>query len=419
MEAVAARSAPIVSVASYTGIDPIFRGAAQIWNWSSGERLSEFTTVFDGFGRHSISPNGELYVCANWRKGKNGGVACYNTSSGEKIWHRQDLRQVQGIRFSANGHKVYCRVEARPVNCLDSGSGISLGNIRTVDDVVDSPYADLALHSRRRANYTLVGDKTRSIPRIMPAMSDAAFSRESLCLAEYSGFVRCMDCETGNERWRYLPPKGFHVIRLSYQADQCFYGLLFGYEIPETALIRLSPDHGSCTEIGRYSRARKCGGVRYANGDFGDGVFVTAEGAVVSLVDGQVIKHLPFPVTSESRPSLPEVAGLGRHGYGIEQIKNWRERENKAGRASGLEDFYRAFRICFPCRGLGKLVIGVRWRDEHGDEQSEAGPVATLISHHGLDAPKNWLSDELKWDYLYETCGSCKGQYLRLMQGRG
>ena len=131
-----------------------------------------------------------------------------------------------------------------------------------------------------------------------------------------------------------------------------------------TALIRLSHDHGTCTEIGRYSRVRKCGGVRYANGDFGDGVFVTAEGAVVSLVDGQVINHLPFPVTIESRPSAPEEAGLGRHGYGIEQMKNWRQRENKAGRASGLEDFYRAFHICFPCRGLGKLVIGVRWRDE-------------------------------------------------------
>ena len=100
-EAIAARCAPIVSVASYTGIDPIFKGAAQIWNWNLGERLSEFTTVFDGFGRHSISPNGELYVCANWRKGKNGGVACYNTRTGEKIWHRQDLRQVQGIRFSS------------------------------------------------------------------------------------------------------------------------------------------------------------------------------------------------------------------------------------------------------------------------------------------------------------------------------
>jgi outer membrane protein assembly factor BamB len=291
MEAATARYAPIVSAASYTGIDPTFKGAAQIWNWSSGVRLSEFATVFDGFGRHALSPNGEWYVCANWRKGRNGGVACHNARTGEKIWHRQDLRQVQGIRFSASGDKVWCRVDARPVHCLDSRSGTPLGTIRNVDDVVESPYSDLALHSRRRADYFLVGDTSKTIPRITPGrLSDAAFSPESLCLAEYSGFVRCIDCETGNERWRYVPPRGFHVITLSHQDDDAFYGYLFGYEFPEAALLRFSPKSGSCAEICRYDLSKRSGG------GFGQGVFVSGNGEVLSLVDGRVVRQLPFPI---------------------------------------------------------------------------------------------------------------------------
>src|SRR3569833_1443482 len=105
MQAVTARCAPIVSVTEFNGTDS---ESAQVCNWRTGERLSEFPTIFDGMSRHAISPNGELYVAANWRKGKNGGVACYDTRRGVKIWHRQDLSQVQRIRFSPNGDRVWC-----------------------------------------------------------------------------------------------------------------------------------------------------------------------------------------------------------------------------------------------------------------------------------------------------------------------
>jgi hypothetical protein len=120
-------------------------------------------------------------------------------------------------------------------------------------------------------------------------MSDAVFSPDALCLAEYVGPVRCIDCETGNERWRYVPPQGFHVIRLSYQADEAFYGYLFGYESPKAVLLRLSPNEGTCKEICRYDLSKRHGG------DFGKGVFVAATGEVLSLVDGQVLRQLAFP----------------------------------------------------------------------------------------------------------------------------
>jgi|SRR6185437_11493107 len=108
-----------------------------------------------------------------------------------------------------------------------------------------------------------------------------------------------------------------------------------------------------------------------------------------------------------SHPFTPE--GLRRHGFTIQQVKEWREKENAAGRASELDDFFRAHGICVACEGQGKLAIGIRWRDEDGIERSEAGPIAFLIERHGLEAPKNWLTHALKWDYLYETCDSCNG----------
>ena len=108
-----------------------------------------------------------------------------------------------------------------------------------------------------------------------------------------------------------------------------------------------------------------------------------------------------------ARPFTPE--GLHKHGFTFQQVREWREREYNAGRASGLDDFFRAHGICVECGGHGQLVFGVRWRDEHGVERSEKGPVAHLLQIHGLDDPKNWLTDSLKWDYLYETCAACKG----------
>ena len=107
-----------------------------------------------------------------------------------------------------------------------------------------------------------------------------------------------------------------------------------------------------------------------------------------------------------ARPFTPE--GLSRHGFTFQQVREWREGEYKAGRASGLDDFYRAHGICVECGGHGRLVLGVRWRDDGGEERSETGPIAPLVQHHGLDNPKNWLTDKLKWNYLYETCGCCK-----------
>lgn len=87
-----------------------------------------------------------------------------------------------------------------------------------------------------------------------------------------------------------MPPRGFHVIKLSHQEDEAFYGHLLGYEFPEAALLRFSPDNGECAELCRYDLSKKRGG------DFGQGVFIAGNGEVLSLVDGRVVGQLAFPI---------------------------------------------------------------------------------------------------------------------------
>ena len=108
-------------------------------------------------------------------------------------------------------------------------------------------------------------------------------------------------------------------------------------------------------------------------------------------------------------PAFSRMEGLRKHGYKLEDVREWRRAEYEAGRPSGYDDFFRAHGLCVECGGEGRLVIGVRWRDDDGVERSEAGPVAVLFQRHNLENPTNWLSDALKWDYSYETCGVCGG----------
>jgi hypothetical protein len=287
---VVASRAPVAAVA-------FFEHTVQIWNWNSGEQLSEFLTVFEHEGhRLTLNPTGRSCVAASWKKGKRNGVACYDARSGQTVWHRTDLRQVQGLRFSALGDAIWCRVEAGPVQRLDAGTGETLASLRAVQDVVESPYSNhfLQLH---RNDFSIEGSKGIRVPRLTFAMLDATFTADALCLSEATGPVRCLDCETGSERWRYQPPAGHHVLRISSQGDESIYGVQWGYEHGgSVTLIRLARDSGECAEICRLnSFPDACG--------FGAGVIVTSSGDVVSLPNGETLRHLVFP--QRDYPELP------------------------------------------------------------------------------------------------------------------
>jgi len=40
-------------------------------------------------------------------------------------------------------------------------------------------------------------------------------------------------------------------------------------------------------------------------------------------------------------------------GFFIQEVKSWREQEHRAGRPSGLKDFYEVHHLCWACKSTG------------------------------------------------------------------
>jgi hypothetical protein len=132
MKAPAVHSLSVAGRAPIVAVGLVTRGI-EIWNWETGEKVSEFDSVFRNGGRRlAIDPAGEFCVAASWKKGKSDGVACYRTHSGETVWHRTDMRRVQGLRISTAGDAVACWIEGASVEVLNTSTGESAGTMHGV-----------------------------------------------------------------------------------------------------------------------------------------------------------------------------------------------------------------------------------------------------------------------------------------------
>jgi hypothetical protein len=291
-----ARCSPIAAAA-------LFEKKVQIWNFATAELVSELDTVFEfGGDRLAVNPGGEYCLAASFRTGQKGGVACYEVQSGRKVWHRTDLRRVQGVRFSSAGEKIWCRVEGGPIQTLDTHTGLTLDSLRKVREVFDSPFTTHLLHVPQ-GDYVIVGSTRVRVPRITFAILDVTFSPDALCLSEANGPVRCLDLKAAEERWRYLPPSGSHVLGLSYQADQSFYGVQWAYESGgPVMLLQFSQSTGVARNICILKSFPDAFG-------FGSGNVVASSGDVVSLPTGSIVRQLLFPMKDyPDRESAVEAA---------------------------------------------------------------------------------------------------------------
>jgi outer membrane protein assembly factor BamB len=212
-ELAAARNAPRVAAA-------FFKRSAQIWDLRTFGRLSEFESVFDfgGGNRIALNPTGESCVAAGWTKGSRGGVACYDALAGSILWHRTDIRHTQFVRFSAGGEIVRCGVDAGRFQELDARTGETVRSFVGIGHVFDSPHSSSLLLDKRRRGYLIRGATDLRVPNLSFGLLDAAFSPDCVCISEAVGPVRCLGSSSGEEQWRYEPPKGAHVLFLSYRA---------------------------------------------------------------------------------------------------------------------------------------------------------------------------------------------------------
>jgi hypothetical protein len=280
----AAQRAPIIAAAR-------FERSVQIWDVDTGQHISEFDTVFDyGGNRLALDPDGKVCVAASWKKGKRGRVAAYDTQSGRVLWQRPE-RGSPGLRFSSNGAAIWYRVGCHgPVWQLDSRTGETLTVLRNVEQVFDSPFASHHVEARRDT-FLLKSATEFRLPRLTFAVLDATFSPNAFCVSESRGPVRCINCVSGDERWRYVPPSGSHVVRLFYsEGDHCFFGVEWPYEYggPAVLVRRISQETGSSTEVCRLD-SFPFDWCSHAD------VVVSALGDVASLKGGTISKRLAFP----------------------------------------------------------------------------------------------------------------------------
>jgi outer membrane protein assembly factor BamB len=267
-------------------------GQTQIWNPYAGTLLTEFRTVHDGDSRLAIDVRGHRIVAANWRNGESGGVACYDVASGQPIWHRSDITQVQTMEFSPREDKVWCEIEDRPVQCLDGKTGSTLAVMEEVERVFDSPFTPHSLLFRAHDLALESGNSSVTLP-LCGRRKCAVFSHEAVYVAElFPSLVRCFEIETGNERWRYECPDDHFLQSISLQSDGFLYCTQAsgqgGRVERKTMLIRLAQDSGSCSEVCKTDST-----VRPGNA-FGNGIVVTVVGEVFSVSTGVLLRRLSF-----------------------------------------------------------------------------------------------------------------------------
>jgi outer membrane protein assembly factor BamB len=269
----------------------VFEKTVQIWDLKTRERIKEFETVFRFGGyRLTLDPAGEKCVAAAWKKGKGGGVACYEASTGRVIWHRQDLRHTQRVRFSPDGMAVWCVQDSSPTKLLDSADGKTLDSIVGLRNLFDSEYSPALLLEKRKRDYILRKDKPVKIPRLTFAILDAAFGPHSMVLSESGGHVRCITTSTGAEMWRHSPVKGSHFLKLWYRLnDGNFYGVLWNFQEGNfRSLVRLEATSGEPRVLRQLNSWEEAHSAKLD-------CVITSSGELVSLSEGSVLHRLEFP----------------------------------------------------------------------------------------------------------------------------
>jgi hypothetical protein len=76
----------------------------------------------------------------------------------------------------------------------------------------------------------------------------------------------------------------------------------------------------------------------------------------------------PWQEIAREKPFANAPFGLAGTLFKIQEIKSWREKEDAAGRPSGLDDFYRTqnlgYSFCDACQSRGINVHPINWDGE-------------------------------------------------------
>src|SRR5262249_2314507 len=120
-----------------------------------------------------------------------------------------------------------------------------------------------------------------------------AFAPGSVCVSESTGPLRCLDTQTGDERWRFQE-KGQHFLKMAFSEHaQAFVGVCWPYERGGSfRLLRFEPQSGdvsAVTELGNAGKFEFClRGTR----------LLSSDGSVLDSATGHPEGMLAFPVSA-------------------------------------------------------------------------------------------------------------------------
>jgi outer membrane protein assembly factor BamB len=281
-ELCAARNIPLVAAAFY-------EGRLQVWDLASREMTSEFSARF-AWGAQALSMNAAGDLALTGISAKRGSITAHRVPCGEVVWHRQNVPYCAYLRFDHDGGVSFTR-DLKTVERLDPGTGATIEVLGQTARYIDGPKGHVLLAPSIRSNFEIVrGEHRVSVAKTSFGLLDAAFGPNTVCISESGGPIRCLDCLTGTELWRYTPSNGSHATRLYYSpVDASFYAVIWHYD---RNLFR----HLVRFDSGTGQSSRVCDLTSW------DEVFcaataqvVTASGDIIDLSSGEVVGQLGFP----------------------------------------------------------------------------------------------------------------------------
>lgn len=204
----------------------------KLWHGTTGEFVRGLDGAAYSFGgrRLAITGDGAYVVCGSWERG----LTTHAAVDGRLVWSRPDLKRVQHVAFTSDGHGVITCPDAGACLVLASRDGSTsrkLPRARGVRTFRATP-AILQYHDAKPA---IVRDAdgaerfkipTRAFSCVAAAASDAV-----LAFSEVGGSVRAFALASGLELWKFEPPPKTHVVRMEYSPSLGVFACwLFAYD---------------------------------------------------------------------------------------------------------------------------------------------------------------------------------------------
>jgi WD40 repeat protein len=266
-----------------------FERTVHVWDFDGPRHLATFPTIMDfGGTRLAVTPDGRNCIAAAYHVE---GIAGYVASDGTELWRRKDLKKTQTLRVSLDGRRVYACFDNRSCQVLNRETGKTIKTWAGVRDVWQSPYQPIMLLEKRALVLQSPEErKIATIPVESFAVLCVAFASGLVCVSECGGPLRCLDVQTGDQRWRFQE-KGQHFLELAFSEQaQAFVGVCWPYERGGLfRLLRFEPQSGAATvvaDLGKAGNFEFCSrGTR----------LLSSDGSVMDSATGSCIGRLAFP----------------------------------------------------------------------------------------------------------------------------